>query len=104
MEVVERREMVPYHYTDENIPFIRKLLEVYEDYTGHKGACMAVGGGTYVHTVEGGVAFGCCFPGKDNRMHGPDEFAEIEELILSAKMFTRVILELCGGVFEQDSG
>ena len=28
-------------------------------------------------------------------MHGADEFAVIDELMLSAKMFTDVILQLC---------
>ena len=41
------------------------------------------------------MAFGCAMPSTDNRMHGADEFAVIEELMLSAKMFTQIILELC---------
>jgi succinyl-diaminopimelate desuccinylase len=28
-------------------------------------------------------------------MHGADEFAVIDELMVSAKMFTQIILELC---------
>lgn len=34
-------------------------------------------------------------PGTDNNMHGNDEFAVIDELILSAKIFTQAIIELC---------
>jgi len=34
-------------------------------------------------------------PETDNRMHGADEFAVIEELIVSAKMFAQVIIDLC---------
>ena len=41
------------------------------------------------------AGFGCALPGTDNRMHGADEFAVIEELMVSAKMFTQIILELC---------
>ena len=70
-------------------------FDTYESYTGLKGECLAIGGGTYVHSIEGGVAFGCAMPGTDNRMHGADEFAVIEELMISAKMFTQIILELC---------
>ena len=35
-------------------------------------ACMpiAIGGGTYVHNLEGGVSFGAAFPGVNNNMHG----------------------------------
>lgn len=51
---------------------------------------------TYTHHVENGVAFGCMFPGTDYHMHGADEFAEIDELILSAEMFAQAILDICG--------
>ena len=34
-------------------------------------------------------------PGTDNRMHGADEFAVVDELVLSAKIFAQVICELC---------
>jgi len=34
-------------------------------------------------------------PGTDNNLHGDNEFAVIEELLLSAKIFTQVIIELC---------
>jgi succinyl-diaminopimelate desuccinylase len=83
------------HYTPEDSPLVQTLLRTYESYTGLKGECLAIGGGTYVHSIEGGVAFGCAMPGTDNRMHGADEFAVIEELMISAKMFTQIILELC---------
>ena len=35
-------------------------------------------------------------PGVDNRMHEPDEFAILDDLVLSAKMFAQVILDVCG--------
>ena len=92
---ITERGISAVHCTDENSPFVRTLLRVYEDYTGRKGECIAIGGGTYVHDIEGGVAFGCAMPGTDNRMHGADEFAVIEELVVSAKMFTQVILDMC---------
>ena len=84
------------HHVAEDDPFVKTLLSCYEDYTGREGYCMAIGGGTYVHSIEGGVAFGCSMPETENRMHGPDEFAVIEELVVSAKIFAQVIVELCG--------
>lgn len=83
------------HAVDGDSEFVRTLLRSYEAYTGKQGYCLSIGGGTYVHEIEGGVAFGCALPGTDNRMHGADEFAVIDELMLSAKMFTDVILQLC---------
>lgn len=94
-EFIARNRMSAPHYTPEDSPLVQTLLKTYERYTGLKGECLAIGGGTYVHDIEGGVAFGCALPGTDNRMHGADEFAVVDELMVSAKMFTQIILELC---------
>ena len=42
-----------------------------------------------------GVAFGAAMPETENNMHGPDEFAVIDELLMSAKIFAQVIVDLC---------
>ena len=60
-----------------------------------KGTCESMGGGTYVHSLKNGVAFGAAMPETDNRMHGADEFAVIDELLVSAKIFAQVITDLC---------
>lgn len=83
------------HEVDANSPFVKTLLSIYEDYTGLKGECIAMGGGTYVHDIENGVAFGAVFPGTDTKMHGADEFVVIDELIAAAKIFAQAIVELC---------
>ena len=88
--------LVPPHCVPEDDPFVQTLLGVYRDYTGQSARCLAIGGGTYVHDIPGGVAFGCAMPGVDNRMHEPDEFAILDDLVLSAKMFAQVILDVCG--------
>ena len=95
IKVTGKDYMYAAHYVPAESEFVQTLLRTYENYTGLKGECLAIGGGTYVHDIEGGVAFGCALPGTDNRMHGADEFAIIDELMLSAKMFTQIILELC---------
>lgn len=83
------------HYVDSNSTFVKELLSVYEDVTGNKGECIAIGGGTYVHHTEGGVAFGAEFPGEDNHMHGADEFMTIDSLLLNAKIFACAIERVC---------
>lgn len=93
--LLNESKMIPPHHVPEESEFIQTLLKIYEKYTGKKGSCMAIGGGTYVHHLEGGVSFGCTMPGTDNRMHSSDEFAVIDELMLSAKMFTQVIIDVC---------
>ncbi|WP_349947873.1 dipeptidase PepV [Lacrimispora sp. BS-2] len=87
--------MKPPHHVDGNSEFVKTLLSAYESYTGRKGECVSMGGGTYVHALKNGVAFGASMPGTDNRMHGADEYAVIEELTVSAKIFAQVIVDLC---------
>lgn len=93
---VTQEGLVPPHRVPEDSPFVQTLLGIYRDYTGNPPYCLSIGGGTYVHGIEGGVAYGCAMPGVDNRMHGADEFAVKEHLLLSAKMFAQVILDVCG--------
>ena len=87
--------MRPGHHVPADSPFIRTLLRCYEQYTGKKGECIAIGGGTYTHNLRNGVAFGCADPTVDNHMHGADEFAVIDQLVLSAKIFAQVIIDIC---------
>ncbi|MDR2569919.1 MAG: Sapep family Mn(2+)-dependent dipeptidase [Oscillospiraceae bacterium] len=88
-------EIAGCHHTPENSDFVQKLLRIYEDYTGQPGKCMSMGGLTYVHDIQGGVAFGCTMPNDDNKVHGANEFIAIDQLILSAKMFTQAIIDMC---------
>lgn len=92
---LESTVMNPPHHTPADSPFVKALLEIYENYTGRPGECIAIGGGTYVHHIEGGVAFGCAFPETENHFHGPDEFAVVDDLLISAQMFAQAIVELC---------
>ncbi len=88
--------LIPPHHVPAELPFIQTLLRCYEAYSGKPGKCLAIGGGTYVHNLKNGVAFGCADLETDNHLHGPDEFVEIEQLLMSAKIFTQAIIELCG--------
>jgi len=83
------------HHTPEESPFVQKLLNLYEEYTGQRGECTSMGGLTYVHDIDGGVAFGVAMPGDDNRAHGVNEYIDKEQLITSAKMFTQAIIDMC---------
>ena len=88
--------MIPPHYTPADTPFIKTLLGCYERFTGQKGECYSMGGGTYVHDIPGGVAFGIGMPGVDVRMHGANERFPVEDLYTSAEIFAAAIAALCG--------
>lgn len=84
------------HHTPEDSPFVQTLLKCYEAYTGNQGECMAIGGGTYVHEIPGGVAFGPVMPGSVTNLHGPDERIAVADLLTAAKIFAQVIIDVCG--------
>lgn len=88
--------MDPPHHTPADSPFVRTLLDCYEAHTGTAGFCLATGGGTYVHDIPGGVAFGPCMPGVQTNMHGPDERASLADLLTAAKIYAQAIGALCG--------
>lgn len=106
------------HVVPEDSEFVKQLLSVYESVEGEKGRCIAIGGGTYVHNIEGGVAFGAerhntdvvkpsPKPGTDAgqpsdggdtdyHMHGANEFITTDELCKDAVLFAHAIVEICG--------
>ncbi len=88
--------MIPPHHTPVEGGFIRTLNRCYEAYSGHPGGCYSMGGGTYVHDVPGGVAFGVVMPGMDVRMHGANERIPVEDLVTAAEIFAHSVAELCG--------
>ena len=92
---VDSCEGVEPHCTDEDSTFVQTLLKTYEAVTGDKGRCIAIGGGTYVHEIEGGVAFGAEFPGTEHNMHSPDEFIGIDELLRNAEIMAEAMAALC---------
>lgn len=84
------------HKTPADSPFVQTLLSVYEEETGKKGNCIAIGGGTYVHDIEGGVAFGAEMPDYQYNMHGHDEHYPIDHLMAATRMIAAAIIKICG--------
>lgn len=92
---IENTEMIKPHYVDENSDFVKTLLSAYEEFSGDKGDCICMGGGTYVHNIDTGVAFGAISRDIQTNMHGANEFMLIDDIIVSAQVFTKVIIDLC---------
>ena len=85
------------HHTPADSPFVRTLLRCYETFAGQPGACMLTGGGTYVHDIPGGVAFGAGMPDFSSNLHGANERICVEDSLKAVKIFALSIAELCGG-------
>jgi len=89
------------HETPESSPFVRTLLDVYAQSTGQSAHALAIGGGTYVHDIPGGVAFGAEFPGEENQMHGGDESIRVESFLKIAELTALAMIRLCGDASEE---
>lgn len=83
------------HHVPGDLPFIQTLLKAFEDVTGMKGECVAMGGGSYVHGMENSVAFGAAFPETETYAHAADEYSVIDELKANIKVYVQVILDMC---------
>lgn len=88
--------MRPPHHTPGDSPFVQAMLRSYERFTGRKGECYAMGGGTYVHDIPGGVAFGAKMPDFESNLHGANERMHIQGMLTAVKIYAQVILDLCG--------
>lgn len=84
------------HSTDNDSSFVKSLQKAYTQVTGKPADCKAIGGGTYVHNINGGVAFGMEFEGENNHMHGDDEWVSKENLLTAAEIYAKAIIEVSG--------
>lgn len=81
-------------YVKREEPLVKKLMKVYQDYTGDMSEVITIGGGTYARALEKAVAFGPLFPGQEELAHQKDEYIGIDELILITKIYALAIIEL----------
>ena len=87
--------MRPPHHTPADSELVRACLRSYELFTGRKGECLSMGGGTYVHDIPGGIAFGAAMPGFESNLHGANEHMDIEAMLTAVKIYALVIYDLC---------
>lgn len=92
---VQECELKPVHYVPLDGELVQTLLSLYTEYTGLEGYGVTIDGTTYLHGMKNAVAFGCAMPGVDNHMHMGNEFADIDVLLMSVKIYARAIIEFC---------
>jgi succinyl-diaminopimelate desuccinylase len=73
---------------------IKTLQKVYKEQTGLEPTLLAIGGGTYAKEMPNIVAFGPILPGKPDLDHQANEYIDIEDLIMNAKIYGNAIYEL----------
>lgn len=83
------------HKVDADSDFVKTLLKVYAKTASGPVKPLSIGGGTYVHEIDGGVAFGAEFPGEVNNMHGANECFSTASFRKNTYIFTEAIEALC---------
>ena len=87
-------EQKPPHHVPADSELVTGLLAAYDEETGQQGKPISTGGGTYAKVLKKGVAFGALFPDEDDLAHQADEYAEIDRLVLAAKIYANALLRL----------
>ncbi|MHB8071756.1 MAG: Sapep family Mn(2+)-dependent dipeptidase [Candidatus Cryosericum sp.] len=87
----------PPHYVDCSSPLIATLGRAYEEHTYRKPHCISMGGGTYAHLIPGAVSFGPEFPGHPATEHSPDEYIELDDLLVATRIYASAMAALLIG-------
>lgn len=82
-------------YVPKDSELVQKLTKVYCEQTGDMEAKpIAIGGGTYAKSFENMVAFGPIFPGEEEVIHAPNEYAVMDNLVRSIQITAAAMYEL----------
>ncbi|MCC0633717.1 Sapep family Mn(2+)-dependent dipeptidase [Clostridioides sp. ZZV14-6154] len=81
-------------YFDKDSKLVKKLQIAYERVTSLDGTPVTTNGGTYAKVMPNIVPFGPSFPGQKGIAHNHDEYMDIDDIILNAKIFANAIYEL----------
>ena len=83
------------HYIPKDHELVKTLHKSYIKYTGDdKTPLMTIGGGTYARSLKCAVAFGPMMPGREDVVHQVDEYAYIDDLLISVAIFADALKNL----------
>ena len=85
---------IPSVMHDKNSKFIQILSEVYEKVTGLDGTPVTTTGATYARVMPNIIAFGPSFPGQKGIAHKENEWMDLDDLLLSIKIYMRSLERL----------
>jgi succinyl-diaminopimelate desuccinylase len=87
----------PPHYVDPSSPLIATLGKAYREYTHATPRCISIGGGTYARLIPEAVSFGPEFSGHPATEHGPDEYIELDDLLVATRIYASAMVDLLTG-------
>ena len=81
-------------YFDKESKLVKSLQKAYERVTLLDGAPVTTNGGTYAKVMPNIVPFGPSFEGQKGIAHNPNEYMDIDDIMLNTKIFANAIYEL----------
>ena len=81
-------------YIRKDDPLVEQLVDIYNKKVARRDEPIAIGGGTYARAFPNSISFGPVFPNEPDMCHQVDEYASIDNLILSAKIYAEAIYSL----------
>ncbi len=85
------------HYVSPDDDLIKSLHSAYKKYTKDEtNEIFTIGGGTYARKLKKAVAFGPGFPGDVELAHQPNEFLDINKMIIAIAIYAESIELLAG--------
>ncbi len=81
-------------YVPKDSYLVKTLTKIFNEKTHQNLEPIAIGGGTFARAFPNMVAFGANMPNQKDMCHQVDEFIDINTLILSSKIYAKVIYEL----------
>ncbi|MBR6473546.1 MAG: Sapep family Mn(2+)-dependent dipeptidase [Firmicutes bacterium] len=81
----------PAVFVSKDSPFLKAFADAYEDVTDRINEFTLAYGGSYAKAMPNIVAWGPIFPEEEDTTHSPNEYIDLENMMLSAKMFAEAI-------------
>jgi len=91
---IEYLRLQPAIYVPKDDYLVTTLCNIFNEVTGLKEKPIAIGGGTYARAFDNCISFGMQMPGEEDMCHKADEFVDMDNLILSTKIYAKAIYEL----------
>ena len=83
------------HYVDPNSKLIKTLMKAYQKTTGdYENKPFTIGGGTYAREIEGAVAFGPMFVGREDVCHIANEYMYLDDFDKLVEIYYNALKEL----------
>jgi succinyl-diaminopimelate desuccinylase len=90
-------EDLPPHLVDPSSPLIATLGKAYRRHTHAAPRCLSIGGCTYARLMPDGVSFGPEFFGHPATDHAPDEYIELDDLLVATRIYASAMFDLLLG-------